>query len=184
VSFVLVAGSIFAWVIAARQRDPVAAPATAGAGPAPSEAPAVDATATEEQLLSLVNERGLDRALDYEERTELVAYLRQRGRAEEIDEALQLTLDLLQANEAARPCAVFGAALARVEIVRSPYFLPTLKAALVPAPPTVAHAGLPPDVSCKGLDARLTAIRTAIADARAAGPRRAPIAADRSDGGG
>jgi serine/threonine protein kinase len=108
-----------------------------------------------EQLVAVVNEPELGRALDYGQRHEAIAYLRSAGLGDRIDEPLQVSLDLLQASAAGQPCAVFDAALTTIEKVPIPFFAAALAVAQVP------EGGGAEDRECDDLGVRLAAARAA-----------------------
>ncbi len=107
-----------------------------------------------EQVVGMVNESRWDKALDYADRHEALRYLQAIGAGGRIDEPLQVSLDLVQAAAADKPCKVFDAALSTIERVPSPYFTAALTTATVPVEASKAATG---DRSCDDLQARLAA---------------------------
>jgi serine/threonine protein kinase len=153
------AGALFmlGWSLATPSR--VASP-TSTTTPAVTEAsvePPMKADGTGpsvEQVVGMVNEPSWDKALDYADRHEALRYLQAIGASGRVDEPLQVSLDLVQAAAAAKPCEVFDAALSTIERVPSPYFAAALASAKVPVEASKAATG---DRTCDDLPARLSA---------------------------
>ncbi len=127
------------------------------------------------RALAIVNERRPEYAAKYAERRALIAELVAAGHSAKIDQRLQTALDLLQAGQSPTPCSTFAGALTQIEAADDGYYEPSLAAASVPS--QVTGAGTPPDASCDGLGARLTAAR-APADASRTAPPQAAAAED------
>ncbi|MFO0633543.1 MAG: serine/threonine-protein kinase [Nannocystaceae bacterium] len=80
--------------------------------------------------------------------------------ADEVDVALQQSLDLWQAAQAPAPCEQFGTTLDAIAAAPSPGVLGTLHRVTPPAAPADADAQT--QQSCVALPARLQAVRTAV----------------------
>lgn len=130
------------------------------------------------QALAMINEPEPSRAQPYARRHALLERLALTSDAGRVDRRLNLALDLLQAGEASRPCAVFREALERIAASKDPYYVHAVTRARVP---DVAGAGAQPDETCDGLEAsRLALARSLEAPASASDeaiPGTQPVAA-------
>jgi len=105
--------------------------------------------------LAQVNRTDLGAVLPLAERKALLEELGTRGAVDErVNHRWNSMLDLWQSNDAERPCAVFAAALARLdEPPAGDSETDLLARVVVPSPAPGSQAGVAPDESCEGLGA-------------------------------
>ena len=140
--------------------------ADAKAGPPPTSPPTVL------EKLAKINKSDPDQALPYPERHALLRELEKNPSAAPfVDHRINLGLDLLQAQQAERPCEVFDTALTAIDAGDDPEFLPVLEQATVPSSPEGDE--------CAGLGKRLK--RTKRRLSRRASPRPRPNRPGKAD---
>ncbi len=152
----LVAGGLW---FALREGDGAPAEPAADASPMPEPGATPAASPAElDAWHAAVHARDPAALPGYVRRHELLTRLRAAGRGDRIDAKRQLELDLLQADDAPRPCAVFGATLDAIALAPAGY-ADVLAQAHAPDPARTPAAGVMPDLPCDGLAARLGSLR-------------------------
>jgi len=132
-----------------------------GAVAEPKQASLVEAAAVapdDLQALAMVNDPEFSRAQPYSLRHALMERLAVSMDAGRVDRRLNLAFDLLQADQAPRPCAVFREALDRIAASKDPYYADAVNRATVPTPGYASTH----DEPCDGLEAARFALATSL----------------------
>src|SRR5688572_3654482 len=137
-----------------RQPSPPVAPA-AVATPSLQREHAAEVPVDDLALLAMVNEPVLSRAQPYPQRHAWLERLAVSPDAGRVDRRLNLALDLLQAAQAPRPCAVFREALGRIEASKDRYYTEFVERS---RPPTARDQGSTVDEPCDELEGARVAV--------------------------